>query len=43
MGKQEIIEKLSDVISKLNLEFGSDSYFLRCELFDIKEAIKELE
>ncbi len=37
-----IVLKLADIGKELNRKFGTDSYELRCALFDIREELSKL-
>ena len=39
---ENLIKRLENVSTELNRKFGTESYELRCELYDIREALEKL-
>lgn len=42
MEKDELMERLTKISQELNRKFGTESYDIRCQLYDIREAIKNM-
>lgn len=39
---ENLIKRLENVGTELNRKFGTESYELRCELYDIREALQKI-